>query len=466
MEEHGSFVSECSTSTENTMNIKTFLHGVIALMSLTASGMAESPEHTTKPENALTHYLDRVAQHNPTIRAARLKWRATKQEVPAAGALPDPELHYGYFFSEVETRVGPQNQRFGISQDIPWPARLDAERAAAGQSARQQYWQYKDTLREQLTAATRAWLEWVYAHQKQDLLQSQKAIVEQHRAAAEAAYASSDDKLTEILRVRQRLIEIEQQIAGAQGEIEAALAQLHRYQNQHQPPKVREHAFPSAKKLPPVSALLQRIRFRSEHLLATQSNIHREEERLRQARMRDRPDIEAGFTYTEVGENRFSNPPDSGEDALLATIRVSLPIWRDKYNAIKQSAHTRLRHARMTRREAMNNLKSSIRQLHAQATSAKRQYEIYRDRYLPESRDAYQSAQHAFTAGEMDYSELLETERALLDARLGKLYMKRQYLVTLTAIERQAARSFFPNPASLTHSKTNQKTTRNRKLKP
>ena len=73
---------------------------------------------------SLPAYLEQVRSHDAWIDEARLRWEAVEARLPAAGALPDPELTYGYFLESVETRVGPQNQKFGLSQKIPWPARL------------------------------------------------------------------------------------------------------------------------------------------------------------------------------------------------------------------------------------------------------------------------------------------------------------------------------------------------------
>jgi hypothetical protein len=47
-------------------------------------------------------------------------WKAAIEQVPQARALPDPKFTYGYFIREVETRVGPQQQKFEIMQIFPW----------------------------------------------------------------------------------------------------------------------------------------------------------------------------------------------------------------------------------------------------------------------------------------------------------------------------------------------------------
>ncbi len=72
----------------------------------------------------LDDLLVQALRQNPELEAARLKWEAMQERPRIAGSLPDPMLSYGHFFQNVETRVGAQNQRIGLSQRIPFPGKL------------------------------------------------------------------------------------------------------------------------------------------------------------------------------------------------------------------------------------------------------------------------------------------------------------------------------------------------------
>ena len=65
-------------------------------------------------------------KHNAAIAAANSRWQAAIQRVPQAKGWPDPRLTYGYFIETVETRVGPQEQRVGVMQPLPWFGKLKA----------------------------------------------------------------------------------------------------------------------------------------------------------------------------------------------------------------------------------------------------------------------------------------------------------------------------------------------------
>ena len=83
----------------------------------------------------LADYLRYAAFNNAGLKAAFEQWKAAIEEVPQARSLPDPRFTYGHFIEEVETRAGPQRNKFGISQRFPWFGKIEARTRAAGASA-------------------------------------------------------------------------------------------------------------------------------------------------------------------------------------------------------------------------------------------------------------------------------------------------------------------------------------------
>lgn len=85
--------------------------------------------------SGLPDYIAYAALNNPGLEAAFNRWKAALERAPQAGALPDPRFNYGYFIREVETRVGPQQQRLGVAQMLPWLGKRDLRETAATQTA-------------------------------------------------------------------------------------------------------------------------------------------------------------------------------------------------------------------------------------------------------------------------------------------------------------------------------------------
>ena len=56
----------------------------------------------------LSDYVELAVARSPKIQAQVQRWRAGLERVPQARSLPDPQVTYGGFLEEVETRTGPQ----------------------------------------------------------------------------------------------------------------------------------------------------------------------------------------------------------------------------------------------------------------------------------------------------------------------------------------------------------------------
>ena len=86
-------------------------------------------------DSRLDDYLITAARNNPGLKAQFAAYRAALEEIPQAGALPDPQVMFGYLIEPVQTRLGPQQARIGISQSFPWFGSLKAGKDAASSMA-------------------------------------------------------------------------------------------------------------------------------------------------------------------------------------------------------------------------------------------------------------------------------------------------------------------------------------------
>ena len=74
----------------------------------------------------LSDYLSYAALNNAGLKAEFEQWKAALEQIPQSRALDDPKFTYSYFIEQVETRVGPQKNKFGIMQTFPWFGEIQA----------------------------------------------------------------------------------------------------------------------------------------------------------------------------------------------------------------------------------------------------------------------------------------------------------------------------------------------------
>ena len=73
----------------------------------------------------LSEVIQKALKENPKVKAAEEEWRAALEKVPQAKSLPDPMLRYSFFGQRVETRLGPQRNKFSLSQRFPLFGKLN-----------------------------------------------------------------------------------------------------------------------------------------------------------------------------------------------------------------------------------------------------------------------------------------------------------------------------------------------------
>ena len=147
------------------MNRQVFrITGVVLLVSILPVIASQQPAETNDLQ-ALSDHLRFASLNNAELKAKFEEWKAALEQVPQAKALDDPKFTYGYFIEEVETRVGPQRNKFGIMQVFPWFGEIEARSdvaTAKAKAARQRYeanklklfWRIKDAFYEFTYLAT------------------------------------------------------------------------------------------------------------------------------------------------------------------------------------------------------------------------------------------------------------------------------------------------------------------------
>ncbi|MGJ3243574.1 MAG: TolC family protein [Opitutales bacterium] len=393
------------------------------------------------PSSDLARFLQKAVTQDAPINAARLRWEAARERVPAAGALPDPELAYGYFFSPVETRVGAQNQKFGLFQKIPWPERLREQAKLAEAGVLVAYYDYLATVRERVAAAKSAWIRRASVGAQIRIMERELELLEEALRTMDGGLASGRADLAARALLRQQVTRVESRRLALMGDAEAARAALRRFAGNTVDEIEPAPALAAIQPRPlPKRGELTRLLLEHSEPLQARSAAVREAERARAvARLQRRPDITVGVEYTEINDNIFADPVDNGEDAILGSIRISLPIWKGKYDALEAGARRELSAARARERATADDLTQRMRETYAKAEALERQLRLYEDKLLPQTRETFEAAVAAFGSGRGDALQWIEAQRDRLDAETGRVLLRTEYLQAIVVLERICA---------------------------
>ncbi len=125
----------------------------------------------------------------------------------------------------------------------------------------------------------------------------------------------------------------------------------------------------------------------------------------------------------------------SGDDALMATVGFTLPIWRGKYDAGSREALNRYAQAVSSKQEVANSLGLDLERAHYQYRDAGRKSALYRTSLLPKGRQSLEAIRNAYEAGNSSFLDLVDAQRLVLEFELSLALAETNLLVQESVIE-------------------------------
>ncbi len=408
--------------------------------------------------SSLADYLAYAAINNPGLEAAFNRWKASLERVPQVRALPDPKFNYAYFIREVETRVGPQKQRFGLSQTFPWFGKLELRGDVAAQAARAEHQRYEAAKLRLFHDVKKAYYEYYYLARSISVIEAARDLVKYLESVARTKYKVGAAEHADVIRAQVELGKLEDRLRSLRGLRTPLVARLNAAMNR-----------PSDAELPwPTSLPEQRIALGTGELLtylceanpelkALEFEIARQRRAIDLAKKDYFPDITLGVDFTDVGEaigpesqglkapfarrsaariaqgqgdaidatNMLQSalpgqpPDDSGQDAWMVWMSMNIPIWFEKYRAGEREARARYDAAVQSKTDRENTLVSRVKMAQYYYHDADRKIALYRDTLIPKADESLKATEAAFRGGKATFLDLIDAERVLLEFQLS-----------------------------------------------
>lgn len=330
--------------------------------------------------------------------------------------MPDPRVNVGFFLQEVETRTGPQQARVGISQTFPWPGRLQHREDAASKAAAAA-WRRFDSARlsvmERVVSVLHdlAYLDGTIAINAETL-----GLLRSFEEVLRARYRVGAGSHPELIRVQVELGQLEDRLAQLRAMRPTYVAELNAALN-----RPSEEAIPTLTGLPgrvatvDANQLVELARDSNPTLQALDEQA--EEQRLlaEVARKEGLPDLTVALDYIFTGEAMNSSLPGSGDDPIMVSVGINVPLWRDKYGAGVREAQARRRAVLGERAAQANQIAAAIHRVWFEHTDADRRVRLYERTLIPKAEESLRASLASFRAAETSFLELLDTERTLLE---------------------------------------------------
>ncbi|UCH61799.1 MAG: TolC family protein [Fidelibacterota bacterium] len=358
---------------------------------------------------------------SPEVTGAQAQWEAMLEIVPSRRALPNPALGYVHYLQSVETRVGPQQAAVSLSQLLPWFGKLRLDGRIAAGEADAAYYQYAGTVQKVAAEIEDAYWDYLYLHQAIGITRQNVELLRNWEAVALSKYITAQTSHPDIIKAQVEVLSLEDRLEALQQSEKPLLARLSAAMGKPiTSGDIEIMAVPVFPLPPSIDSLLEEASLRNPGLLRSHEIIDVSESAVHRARLNYFPDLMLGGNVVLTGKSLVPDPPaESGRDALLFTVGITIPLYRKKYRALEQSAKAGLNSARLAAENIENQLKSQLELVSFDLHDAARKVRLYEEALIPRAEQSLLTSEKAYIAEEVDFLTLIESQRVLLNYQLS-----------------------------------------------
>ena len=413
---------------------------------------AATADHATLDDLRLKALIEEALARNPEIQAAAWHETAVREQIPTAGALPDPTLQLTGFAQSPQTRVGPQVSGVAVNQRLPWFGKRSDRAEATAVRAEIQH-QVAGARRADVVRQVKvAYYELAYLDRALAITGEERELLEHYESLARARYSQGAGLQQAVVKLQAEITRVlarRQDLTRQRIDVESRLNAL-----RDRPADV---GMPDVKlgELPRVALDPDRIlaigRANAPEVKAAALAVDHDELGVRLAQRRYWPDLVLGASWGRVRARddqpgRSNPPPDNGKDTLGLTLGINIPLRRGIYDAGVREAVARRSAAQESHRLALNGVDQAVRSTGFALTTIEAQIALFENALVPQAEQALRATEEAYATGTTGVLDLLDSEEVLLDVRLGLARLGADYLQALADMERAIGAPFPLSP--------------------
>ena len=384
----------------------------------------------------LQDVVNEAIKNNPRIQAAYYNWRAAKEKIKQASSLPEPKAKYTYFGEKVETKVGPQEAKYGLSQKIPFPGKLNLKAKVQSKHAEMLREKYEAVKREITKNIKFVYYDIFWVDKAIQITEEEKTILESLERVSQRKYESDLVPQQDVVKAQVELSKLINKLFLLKQNRKSLEAKMNSILNR---PKGTE-----LRRIDNVKAIEFKYKLDELHKIAKSSkqdllianlDVEKAEYEKSLARLDRFPDFTLGFDYIQVG-NGHTSVSNDGQDAWMGTVSVNIPIWFGKLSSQLKEKEAKLKASKKNYQNIENSTAYEIEDLYFKITTYKDIISLYKTALIPQTEQSFEAARTGYETGRVDFLNWLDSERTLLQTRLAYYKTIVDYQKSIAFLER------------------------------
>ncbi|PWJ40990.1 TolC family protein [Sediminitomix flava] len=370
---------------------------------------------------SLEELLIEAGENHPALESKYKQYLASLEKLPQVSALPDPMLGIAPFILPVETRVGTQRLKLGISQQFPWFGTLKARKEVAAQQALEQLSELQ-ILKNQIYFEVRKSYYRLYQLRKDEALVKENIqLLESYEQLTLQRYESNTAPLTDIFRTQIQLKDEYNHLQNLEVEDSVLLVQLNAQLGRSKTAPIQlPMALPAEYRIlaSELSILADSMFLHNPSLQLIEQKRNSINSQKNAVHKAGTPKFSVGLDYVLVSPIESSQVTDNGKDVLMPMVGISLPIFSAKKTKAKnRELALQLESLSYSEENISNQLYAELSKYQGQRADAKRSMEVLKEQ-IELSERTLNLLLESYANDGKDFEEILRLQQQLLNYQL------------------------------------------------
>jgi len=381
----------------------------------------------------LEESLKIAAENNPLLKAKYAEFEAALQKVAQVNSLPSPTFSFGYFISPVETRVGPQQAKLGLTQMFPWFGTLKTAGNVQALQAEAKYQEFLNAKNELYMQVKSAWYPIYEVNQKIRLQEENRVILSSYKQLATTGFKNDKGSMVDVIRVDIMIENTDTEIKLLQDQLQPFNVQFNKLLNRPDSLVIQVEQDLTLIEIP--------LNYRKDSLLANHPLLQSLDLKMKSAQEAEElskkqglPKLGVGLDYVFVGDRTDMVVPDNGKNVIMPMISMSIPIYRRKYNAATKEAQFKQEAIVNYKTNTENTLVSNYEMAWFELEKARQLVELYEAQTL-KTNQAISLLETAYSNSGKDFEEILRMQQELLKYQIATASATKAFYVALAKLD-------------------------------
>ena len=383
--------------------------------------------------------LSLAFERNQGLQAAYRKIEATLEQYPQAAYLDNILLQYNAFTKQLDTKIGKQRHKEMVAMKFPFPDMLTIKGNIVTQDVLLLQKDAEIVLRDLITDVRLAYYDYLFVDESLSITRENQELIQQIILIATAKFRAGTANYQSILKAQVGLSRLSDSILTLAEKRQMLVAKINTLLNR--PPDAPLGSAESLESLDVTLPLDELYVLGTEHRQEIQKQkiaISKMELMIEMAGKMSTPDASTGNAYFE-DRTRIRSGTDMMPMTFMTkrTVNPRTSAWFAKDDAYVREVEVKVEAMEQMITNMEDKTRFMVKMHHFGADTAKRSIALYENTLLLQAKQSLEAAFAAYQAAKVDFLNLLDAQRTLLNFQLAKqkaLLTHRQHIAQLEQV--------------------------------